>query len=378
MEIPVDITLDKYARGAQGAIRFIAALLVLVGAQLTCAQQTTDSSQLTVSPSALTFAVPEGGPAPSSQTITVSGPNGTSITVVPSLGFTSFLTASVGGAAAQSNDTATTPATITVGVIWPPPVGLLAYDGSIEIVGCPQTCQTIDVPVSLVLLPAISGVTNAASYSANSLSPGAVATIFGSNLVNESNSSSFSNLPLPKMLGGASVTVNGAAVPLFYASPTQINLQIPYETQVGTASVIVKAYSSSESFSVPIAAASPGIFTFGTNRAVAQNPDGSLNDSNNGVAAGAYIVAYLTGIGPLDNPVPDGAAAPDSPLSEATSPFSATIGGQNAPVLFLGLTPGFVGLAQANIKVPQLSSGSYPLVITINGVPSNAPSVTIR
>ena len=94
-------------------------------------------------------------------------------------------------------------------------------------------------------------------------------------------------------------------------------------------------------------------------------------------ALGSYIVAYVTGIGPLDNPVADGAAAPDSPLSEATSPYLATIGGQNAPVFFLGLTPGSVGLAQANITVPYLSSGDYPLVITINGVASNGPLVTV-
>jgi len=126
-----------------------------------------------------------------------------------------------------------------------------------------------------------------------------------------------------------------------------------------------------------VQAASPGIFQFGTNRAVAQNPDNSLNDSNNPVAGGSYIVAYLTGMGPMDNPVPDGAAAPTAPLSSATSLFSATIGGQPAKILFLGLAPGYVGLVQANIVVPALPAGSYPLVVTIDGVPSNAPLVTV-
>jgi uncharacterized protein (TIGR03437 family) len=223
---------------------------------------------------------------------------------------------------------------------------------------------------------AIGAVTNGASFTANSLSPGCIATIFGTGLA--TYSAQAGSVPLPTTLGGATVTVNGVPAPLFYASLLQIDFQIPYETPPGTASVVVSVGSANSApFSASVQAASPGIFQFGTNRAVAQNPDNSLNDSNNPVAGGSYIVAYLTGMGPMDNPVPDGAAAPTAPLSSATSLFSATIGGQPAKILFLGLAPGYVGLVQANIVVPALPAGSYPLVVTIDGVPSNAPLVTV-
>jgi len=86
----------------------------------------------------------------------------------------------------------------------------------------------------------------------------------------------------------------------------------------------------------------------------------------------------LTGQGPVDNPVADGVPAPDAPISHATSAYSATINGQNANVFFLGLAPGYVGLAQANITVPSsLASGDYPLIITVNGVQSNGPLITV-
>jgi hypothetical protein len=48
--------------------------------------------------------------------------------------------------------------------------------------------------------------------------------------------------------------------------------------------------------------------------------------------------------GALDSPVPEDKAALAAPLSRATSPFLATIGGQNTNVFFLGLAPGVRGL----------------------------------
>ena len=57
----------------------------------------------------------------------------------------------------------------------------------------------------------------------------------------------------------------------------------------------------------------------------------------------------------------------------------ATIGGQNATVLFLGLTPGAVGLAQANVQIPaQLTTGDYPLVLTVNGQTSRSALVAVK
>jgi len=38
-------------------------------------------------------------------------------------------------------------------------------------------------------------------------------------------------LPLPSLHAGVSATVNGVAAPLYYVSPGQINLQVPYENR---------------------------------------------------------------------------------------------------------------------------------------------------
>jgi uncharacterized protein (TIGR03437 family) len=83
------------------------------------------------------------------------------------------------------------------------------------------------------------------------------------------------------------------------------------------------------------------------------------------------IVVYLTGIGSLSNTPLDGVGAPLNPLAYGLLSATATIADAAAPIQFLGLTPYYVGLAQANIQVPQLASGDYPLVITIDGLASD-------
>lgn len=174
--------------------------------------------------------------------------------------------------------------------------------------------------------------------------------------------------------------INGSLAPLLYADTEQINFQVPCDLSSGTASLTVHAPGGDTSaFAFTVVAQTPSIFQYGTNHAVAQNNDAkhSLNSSTAPAAAGSVITVYLTGQGPLDNSVACGSKAPDSPLSNATATATATIQGKSAAVQFLGLTPGFAGLAQANIKVPTLPTGDYPLVLTVGGTMSTSAVVSV-
>ena len=209
--------------------------------------------------------------------------------------------------------------------------------------------------------PAITAVVNGASFAAGALSPGAAITIIGTNLAN------------------AAVSINGQTMPLFYVSPTQINGQLPFEIPPGAATLKVTANgATSDAFSITVAPAAPGIFLIGTNRAAATNSDGSINDSSHPAAAGSVVTVYFTGIGPLDHPVATGAPAPlDGTLCKATLPVTVTIGGQPADVLFAGLTPGSISLAQANIVVPSLPAGEWSIMIKVGSAASNAPLISV-
>jgi len=210
------------------------------------------------------------------------------------------------------------------------------------------------------------------------VAPGALATIFGENLAG--STSQAHNIPLPTVLAGANVVIEGTRVPLLYASPTQINFQVPSKLAAGQNSLVVNSASgSSSAFSFTVLAQAPAVFQYGVNHAVAQNGDAahSLNRSSAPAASGSVITVYLTGQGAVNNVVKDGNATPQSPLSKATAKATATIGSQNAPIQFLGLTPGFVGLAQANVQVPKLPNGDYPLVITVGGIVSASAIVSV-
>jgi uncharacterized protein (TIGR03437 family) len=224
--------------------------------------------------------------------------------------------------------------------------------------------------------PAIlaNGVVNAGRFTPQ-VSPGALASIFGSNIASANASAS---LPLPLTLGGVSVTVNGKAAPVLFVSPGQVNFQVPWETATGTATVVINNGRTSNSVTVTVLTAGPGLFTYGSGRAVVQNSDFSLNASNNPAKVGSTIVAYLTGSGPVSPAVATGAISPTSPLAQVTSSNAASIGGASAQVAFAGLAPGFVGLLQVNIVVPaSLATGDYPLIVSINNEPSNSATVSV-
>lgn len=224
-------------------------------------------------------------------------------------------------------------------------------------------------------LLASGGVVSLAA-GARRIAPGAIFSIYGSELASATEANS--RVPLPGSMRGTQVLVNGVVAPLFFVSPGQLNAQMPVSTNAGMAQVIVnRDGASSVAQSVEISATQPDILTYGANRAVAVNPSGSINSEAQGARPGEVIVLYLTGIGALDTAVATGAVSPASPLARVAAAASASVGGKAAGLLFLGLAPGFVGLAQANLQLPEdLSVGDQELILRVGGVDSN--SVLIR
>jgi uncharacterized protein (TIGR03437 family) len=224
--------------------------------------------------------------------------------------------------------------------------------------------------------PVTAAVTNAASYSAEAISPGSLISIFGSNL--GALTASASATPLPMSIEDTSVTINGVPAPLLYVSPGQINAQAPWEIPAGPATVVVRTRgASSAPVKINVQAAAPGLFTGQGGNAAALDADGSVNSVEKPAAAGSVISFFFTGQGPVKTAVDDGAPPPAGETVSATLTMSATIGGATAQIKFAGLAPLYPGVAQMNLKVPTLGSGVYPLIVTIGGKASNAAQLVV-
>jgi len=102
-----------------------------------------------------------------------------------------------------------------------------------------------------------------------------------------------------------------------------------------------------------------------------------FNSPANPAHGGTYLVTYLTGAGALDRALASGAFAPLDVLIRPRAPVAATIAGKPATVQFAGLAPGFVGLVQVNLLVPDGLSGEQPLVVTVGNTPSNSALVSV-
>ena len=221
------------------------------------------------------------------------------------------------------------------------------------------------------------GVVIHASIS-TTVSPGSLFDIYGTNLASNPVSAPQGSPVLPTILGNVQVLVNGIPAPLLFAGPTQIVAQIPSSILTGAASVVVfRDGAASTAASITVQPAAPTILTYGTNRAIVQNQDYSLNASTNPAQVGSYATAYLIGSGPVSPTVADGEPAGASPLSQETLNTTVTVGGTPATVLFAGMAPGFVGLVQVDLQVPNLPAGNYPLQVSMGTAQSNTPVVTV-
>jgi uncharacterized protein (TIGR03437 family) len=231
-----------------------------------------------------------------------------------------------------------------------------------------RSYRDVTLEVSLTAPSAQPGaVTDGAAF-LPAAAPGGIASLFGQGLSEVTEQAT--SLPLPKELGGVRVIVGGIETALFFVSPTQINFLYPGALTIGSSArvYVLRNGELSDSIRASQRLAAPQIFVNPSARLpIIAHADGSLVTAENPLRPGETIVVYFTGIGLVSSMPPDGEAASASPLSQTLLRASATLGGQSLTVLFAGLTPGFVGLAQANLTLPAtLAAGAtLPLVLSL-------------
>jgi len=235
-----------------------------------------------------------------------------------------------------------------------------------------MTPQFVEVPVTFLVGlsggTTITGAQNAASFKPV-FAPGMLMSLYGTKLANSTQQAK--SLPLPLVLDGVTVEINGVDAPLWFVSPGQVNLQIPYETTLGNALVVVNNNGQVNSYSIQITPTAPGIF----NNSSAITPVSSAD-------RGSSVSVYLTGDGELtpmlDTGAPPPANTPPAQLPKPRFPVKVTVGGIPADVTFIG-NPWLVGITQLNFNLPaNTPTGVQPVVVTIGGVSSASQTLTVR
>jgi len=222
----------------------------------------------------------------------------------------------------------------------------------------------------------LTAIVDAGSYSpARPIAPGSIATLFGTGLASEVRVAN--GIPLPRVLGSTRVMVNGAAAPLLYASPTQVNFQFPFEATGSSAAVVVRVGSvESAPLVVSSAPVSPAVFTLLANGAgpgAILHTDGTPLSRSNPLRPDETVSLYATGLGAVSPAVESGAAAPGPPLlSTVIAPVRVLFDGQPGRIEFAGLAPSWVGLYQVNVRAPPALSAPYPAIrLEASGAGSN-------
>jgi len=250
------------------------------------------------------------------------------------------------------------------------------YRANIVLQSANSTPQFLEVPVMFTwggssgsVVSSIGAVTNAESYKTVA-SPGMIMAVFGSQLSGSVQIAS--TQPLPYSMGGVTATVNGIAAPLYYVSPGQLNIQVPYEAGAGPAVLGIDNNGQISGYQFQITPSAPGI----------------LADANGNVFPGATIsqgsigVLYVTGDGDVTPVLQTGfspaAGTPLSSLPKSRLPFTVTVGGVETYLAFVGITPGTIGLTQVNFVVPaSVPAGIQPVVVTVGGVSSPPVNLTV-
>ena len=242
--------------------------------------------------------------------------------------------------------------------------------------------------------PAIltGGVADAAAYT-TTLVPGSYAAIFGSALSDAASDIYSLQCPAgacvyPLSFDAVSVSFDagGETYPgyPYFVSPNQVNVVVPWELEGQTSAQVKLSIDApwgatlfSNVITVPIANYAPAFFVSCGAVCALDYPGYHLITTGNPAKRGQVIMVYANSLGPVTNPQGDGVPASGTNLSVTTTTPIVTIGGAQAQVGWSGLAPGYQGLYQINLTVPDDSQtgSAVPISLQIGGATSPAQVV---
>jgi uncharacterized protein (TIGR03437 family) len=203
-------------------------------------------------------------------------------------------------------------------------------------------------------------IVNAADGRSDRLGPNTLASIYGKDLAYNPRALAASDIVdnrVPVSLGGVRVNMSGIYLALIYVSPTQINFLLPYDLETAEIEIWVERDNlRGPKVKIHLSDTAPGVFRLDAQTVVAAHLDGSVVTHEAPARGGEVVVLFATGLGRTKPAQLSGRLAPGAAALIAGDRFSVRLDGAAVPagnILYAGVAPGFVGLYQINLRLPD-------------------------
>ena len=205
-----------------------------------------------------------------------------------------------------------------------------------------------------------ASIVNAATNTAGPFAPNTIVTIYGTHLAFDTlavSAQTIASNTLPTELAGIHVVIDGLPAGLYYVSPGQINLLIPNSLLPGDSQIVVARDGVSGPYvTVTLGEVAPGLFADRNLLIAATHANGAVVSAADPVTAGEWVVLYCVGLGRTAPDLYNGEVAVRAMPAVHWADLSVLVGGSAITgwrIYYAGVTPGYAGLYQINVKLPE-------------------------
>lgn len=218
------------------------------------------------------------------------------------------------------------------------------------------------------------------------LAPNTFMTIYGKDFSLEPRSMAGADiqggeLPLTLPGTGVRVTVEGVPAPIWYVSPTQINFLVPsLLVPKRDAALVVTVFGrTGPEVNVNLAAESPGLFQADPETPVVVRLSGIGVTSDKPAARGDEVLLYATGLGRTDPDTEYRQVAKEPGWLVKRGQFRVLLNGEAVAdrfIRYVGVAPGFAGLYQINLVIPD-NAPAFPSIQVAIGEARSQPGLRL-
>ncbi len=223
------------------------------------------------------------------------------------------------------------------------------------------------------------GVVNGASFT-GSVAPGTIFTIFGTDLAWSAQGREANDVSVG--LGGVHVFLRDIAAFVFYVSPGQVNALIPNTTRPGKVEVrVLRDGAAGPTATIEVQQYAPALFEYDRETAIAlRYPDWQPATREYPARPGEIVSLFATGLGPLTHALDEYEIPSTANPIKARNEFRVLLNGialNDNLIEYAGCAPGYIGLYQVNVRLPERLDPDPELRIGIAGTLSR-PGLRLR